>query len=229
MRNSPKDRADPIRAAQVESHGAAPVFNRAVTATASQNQAFADWTFVLAQLVHPARSHTGTRRTEKFLRHGKFAAFIQRWIHRISRQVCRHRGELQHDVRFERCAIESSKTKVRLGSGRQNGEPITRIGHERCVSRQTVRRDSSHRVVGGLEEHALGAVLKCWNRIGERLETERLANCRSGQEEAIKAQSDTRGRLHEIGHRCAGILRRQRDGRGVSTSVCAEKCRFDEM
>lgn len=60
MRNAPEDRADSIRAAQVEAHGAAPIFDGAMATAASQNQAATNGTFVLAQHVHAAGRNTGT-------------------------------------------------------------------------------------------------------------------------------------------------------------------------
>lgn len=163
------------------------------------------------------------------MRNSESAAFIKRWIHRRSGQVCRRRRELKDDVRFEPRTIKSSKSKVGIVRRGQDGEPITRIGDEGCACWKAIDRRSSDWIVRRLEEDALRAILQGLNRVRERLKTDRLTNRVTWQEEAIKAQPNARRRLHEVGHRSIGILRCQRDGRGVSASIRAEKCGVDEM
>lgn len=56
-----------------------------------------------------------------------------------------------------------------------------------------------------------------------------MTDCITRQEEPIETQPDARCRLHEIGHGCAGILRCERDGSGVSPSIRPVKSSVDEM
>lgn len=75
----------------------------------------------------------------------------------------------------------------------------------------------------------MGALLDRWNLIRTRLQAHRLTNGVGGKQKTIETQTHARRRLHEIGRGSGGICRGQRDRRGVSTRIDAEKRRVDEM
>lgn len=227
--NATNDGRNAIRSAQVEPHGAATSFNRAVTTSTPHHQTLADGALALAEVVHAARRNACTRGTEQLFRDHSLGVVVEHRIEWSTRWVCLCRRELQNEVLLERSAIEGSKAKGRISHRREQREPISRVCDECCHGGQPIRHASAHGIVTRLEKHSLRALFQRRHFIRERLQAERLANDFTWQEKTVEAQPNARCRLHQIGCCSGWILRGERDRCRRAVRIRSVERSVDEM